>query len=102
MKLPADMGLPKDLVWKVVKPLYGIPENALYWYHTYLTHEEERLNIRHSIIDPFILMHHDRNKNLEGLVAMMVDYILMIGTQWFQDDEECELKNFKLKERKPI
>lgn len=35
---PPKMVLTRGTVWRVVKPLYGIPESGLHWYFTYLQH----------------------------------------------------------------
>lgn len=46
------MGLPGDVVVKVVNPLYGIPESWLQWYLTYLEHHIIKLGMIRSRLDP--------------------------------------------------
>lgn len=40
---PAELNLPAEVVLKVVKPMYGIPESGFHRYLTYLEHHLETL-----------------------------------------------------------
>lgn len=35
---PKEVGRPKDELWRLLKPLYGLPESSLLWYATYAGH----------------------------------------------------------------
>lgn len=48
-------GTRRNMVLKVVRPLYGIPESGLHWYLTYIDRHTERLGIIRATIDTCIL-----------------------------------------------
>jgi hypothetical protein len=54
-KLTDRIGLPRDTILKVVKPLYGVPEAGNHWFKTYHTHHTVELGIEQSIYDPCLV-----------------------------------------------
>lgn len=56
IKPPLEIGLDAGTVWRAVKPMYGIPETALNWYLTYISHNIDTLGMRRSRCDPCVLI----------------------------------------------
>lgn len=46
-----EMGLPKSVVLKAIKPLYGIPESGLLWFSSYSGHHVSTLGMTQSKVD---------------------------------------------------
>lgn len=74
------MNLPPDIVLKVVRPLYGIPDSVLHWYITYFLFHQELLEMRRARMDPCFLMRHNVDGSLDGVIVLQVDKSLGIGT----------------------
>ena len=101
IKAPLELGLPKNYVLRVEKPLYGIPESGLHWYLTYLTHHLEVLHMTRSRVDPCVL-YRTKNDKLEGMILLQVDDSLGMGNDEFLLEEERASNKFRCKERTPI
>lgn len=52
---PHEMGLKKEYVLPVIKPLFWIPESGIHLYLTYLKHHTERLGMTRATSDPYVL-----------------------------------------------
>lgn len=48
---PKELNLPEDMVLRVIKPFYGIPESGLHWYRTYLDHQLNALHMERVTVD---------------------------------------------------
>jgi hypothetical protein len=55
------------MIFKVVKPLYGVPEAGIHWYGTYSAHHREKLSIDTSTFNPYLLVTRDQ----EGLFSVV-------------------------------
>ena len=55
IELLAEIGLLKDTILKVVKPLYSIPEASNYWFSTYYKLHTNNLSIKTSTFNPYLL-----------------------------------------------
>lgn len=95
---PAEMTFPEGSVFKVEKPLYGIPEFGLRWYLTYLLHHLVRLGMKRSTAEPCILHKHDGNRPI-GVIALQVNDSFGIGTSDLLRLENDEAKIFMHKPR---
>jgi reverse transcriptase-like protein len=94
---PKDMigELPPNVIFKVIKPLYGIPEAGTHWFGTYHKHHREKLGMGTSTYDPCLLITKDKNGPF-GLVGMQTDDTLILGDNEFVKQEDVELKRAKL------
>jgi hypothetical protein len=93
--------LQEDTIWKVIKPLYGVPEAGNHWFKTYHHHHTEILAMKESTYDPCLLYTH---KDGFGIVGLQTDDTLFLGDQTFAKAEETELKKAKFlaKEREQL
>lgn len=98
IKAPVEMGLPEDVVFQAVKPLYGIPERGLHWYMTYLQYHIDKLGMEKTKAYPCLL---DKRKDgrPSGLVAFKLDDSLTMGDPDVFREEEESSSTFKSKER---
>lgn len=69
LKAPSIMGLEKEKVLKVVRPLYGMPESPMHWFKTYLEYHKEKLGMGHSELDPCFLYKLKMN-SFVGIVGL--------------------------------
>lgn len=84
--------------FRVVHPLYGIPESRLHWYILHLEHHEETLGMKRLTTDPCELL-KQKDEKLEGMVTSQVDVSLVLGTEVFLGEEELASKRFRKKPR---
>jgi hypothetical protein len=54
-ELEAELGIKKDSVLKVLKPLYGVPEAGNHWFKTYHSHHVQQLHMDQSTYNPCLL-----------------------------------------------
>ena len=87
--------LPPNVIFKVIKPLYGIPEAGTHWFGTYHKHHREKLGMGTSTYDPCLLITKDENGPF-GLVGMQTDDTLILGDNEFVKQEDVELKRAEL------
>jgi hypothetical protein len=83
--------LPKETVFWVVIPLYGIPEAGAHWYGTYEKHHRVKLGIEQSTYDPCLMVTKDPQGPF-GVVGLQTDDTLFVGDCRFVDLEDSELK----------
>ena len=78
------------IIFKVIKPLYRVPEAGIHWYNTYSNYYKDKLSMETLTFNPCLLV--TRNKDSPfGIVAMQIDDILILG-----DNAFVELKRIKL------
>jgi hypothetical protein len=94
---PKEMAqeLPPGMIFKVVKPLYGVPEAGMHWYGTYSTYHREKLSMDTSTFDPCLLVTRDEDGPF-GMVGMQTDDTLILGDDAFVEKEGVELEKAKL------
>jgi hypothetical protein len=83
------------MIFKVVKPLYGIPEAGTHWFRTYYRHHQVKLGMEPSTYDPCFLITRDQSGPF-GIVGLQTDDTLFIGDDKFIEIEDKELKAAKL------
>lgn len=98
---PEGMHLPLDMIMKVVKSLYGIPESGLYWYLTYMEHHILALNMIQFRVDRCLLFQRV-DRLLSVMVILQVDDSLIVGTKSFLRTEDEMSAAFLSKLRKAI
>lgn len=72
IKPQKELNLPEYVVLKVVKPLFGKPENVRNWNLTYLEHNLDELFLSIWKADKFMLV-GQKDAQIYGLVAPQVD-----------------------------
>ena len=55
-ELQNELGIGRDTVLKVLKPIYGVPEAGNNWFKTYHSHHIQRLKMNQSTYDPCLLL----------------------------------------------
>ena len=66
-ELLALADLPKKTIYKVIKPLYGVPESGNHWFKTYHDHHTEKLGMKQSTFDPCLFY---RNQDAFGIIRL--------------------------------
>ncbi len=91
------LGLNGDLILRVVKPLYGVPEAGNHWFKTYHSHHINQLSMEQSTYDPCLLY----SNNPFGIVGLQTDDTLFVGDIKFAEQEQLQLQKagFLAKER---
>lgn len=85
---------PPNIVFRVVRPLYGIAEAGIHWFNTYHKHHCNELGMEPSTFDPCLLITRESNGPF-GLVGMQTDDTLFLG-----DDQFVRLEDEKIREKK--
>ena len=83
------------MIFKVVKPLYGVPKAGIHWYGTYSTYYREKLSIDTSTFNPYLLVTRDEDGPF-GIVGIQTDNTLILGDDAFVEKEGVELEKAKL------
>lgn len=83
-KLAAMLRASYDCIMKVLRPLYGVPEAGNHWFATYQKQHIERLAMRESTYDSYLLY---RPQAL-GIVGLQTDDTLILASDAFAADEE--------------
>lgn len=77
----------RDIMLKVMKPLYGVPEVGNHWFATYHTLHKEKLSMTESIYD-FCFY----RSNPLGIVRMQTNDTLILADDVFASNEEEVIK----------
>lgn len=96
---PLELGLPKDTVLELLRPLYGLAEAGLHWYMTYQKFHKEDLRMSPTRLDTCLLSKSSSGDQPapEGLVALQVDDSAIAGTASFLALEEEKVQRFPCK-----
>ena len=95
---PKEANRPKDELWRLLKPLYGLPESSLLWYSTYAGHLCAIVGLECDSIDPCLFYKSISNSTTDhGLLTMQVDDTLLAGTKKFLEIEEQHAHRFPTK-----
>jgi hypothetical protein len=99
-ELLQQLGLPKDSILKVVKPLYGVPEARNHWFKTYHSHHIKELSMDQSTYDPCLLY----SNSPFGIVSLQTDDTLFLGDDVFAEQEQVQLQKarFLAKDRERL
>ena len=95
IKPPSELSLPKNIMLKIIRPLYGLAEAGTHWFHTYHNHHVEKLNMITSTFDPCLLIDNSRQQNSCSIVGLQTDDTLILADEDFAAKEEAELKKAK-------
>jgi hypothetical protein len=89
---PKELQMSSDLYWKVLRPLYGVPEAGTHWFRTYHNHHLTRLGMSQSSYDPCLLFTPYSSTKGQGIVGLQTDDTLIVCDATFRDKESTELK----------
>ena len=89
IKPPVDLQLPRNLVFRVARPLYGLAESGAHWFNTYHKHHVDKLNMATSTFNPCLLF--EKSQPTNGIIGMQTDDTLILATQQLANREEAEL-----------
>lgn len=104
---PSELGLDKDKILKVEKPLYGLAESGNHWYITYHNHHTKTLGMTPSTHDSCLLyrnMSHSPDSDSSapiGLTGLQTDDTLFLANHSFAKLEKETMK-FLCKEREKL
>ena len=99
---PPEANAPKDELWLLCRPLYGLPEAGAMWYATYSMHHRVALGMHATAVDPAVFVRHSESGDLDGIVVVQVDDTLATGSKTFLDDEKTHSSAFPSKGRTTI
>eukprot|EP00173_Palmaria_palmata_P000915 Plantae.Rhodophyta-Palmaria_palmata.ctg14716.p1 GENE.Plantae.Rhodophyta-Palmaria_palmata.ctg14716~~Plantae.Rhodophyta-Palmaria_palmata.ctg14716.p1 ORF type:complete len:201 (-),score=15.59 Plantae.Rhodophyta-Palmaria_palmata.ctg14716:638-1240(-) len=88
-----------DELWKLRRPLYGLPEAGAMWYSTFARYHRNSLMMHHTATGPAVFVRHASEGRLEGLSVLQVDDTLVIGNETFMASEAKESDAFPFKGR---
>lgn len=86
VKPPAELNLSKNVILKVLRPLYGIPEAGNHWFKTYHDHHKSELGLKQSSSDACLLY------NESAIVALQTDDTLFACNDEFKQKEQKAIK----------
>lgn len=96
-----EMIPPQNIVLRVRKPLYGIPESGIHWYLTYLEHHLGELGM--TTTRSYRCVHNKRTEEgIQAIVALQVEEALGLGSESFLAEEKQASKMLKSYPRKLI
>jgi hypothetical protein len=100
--LGSQLGIGKNSILKVIKPLYGVPEAGNHWFTTYHNHHIKELGMNSSTYDPCLLW--SNSPNYFGIVGLQTDDTLFLANTTFADAEQRQLEkaHFLAKEREQL
>ena len=88
LELISLLGGSSDYIAKVMKPLYSVPEVGNHWFATYHKHYKDKLGIKDSTYDPYLLY----SSSLFGIVGMQTDNTLILADNNFTGKEESSIQ----------
>ena len=100
VELTTQLGIGKDSILRVAKPLYGVPEAGNHWFTTYHSHHIKDLHMDQSTYDPCLLY----CTKPFGLVGLQTDDTLFLGDNDFATLEQAKLEKaqFLAKQREQL
>jgi hypothetical protein len=101
-ELAQQLGLGRDSILRVVKPLYGVPEAGNHWFKTYHSHHTKELSMEQSTYDPCLL--YSRGPSGFGVVGLQTDDTLFLADKGFAEQEQVQLQKagFLAKDREQL
>lgn len=86
---------PTGCILKIVKPLYDIPEAENHWFKAYHKHHLEKLHMKLSTHNPYLLRCQDPGKGFRA-VSIQTNDILILADNEFANQKEGEIYNTKI------
>ena len=103
MRPPVELRLHSDAILKIIKPLYGVPEAGNHWFNTYHFHHCQKLSMRQSTYDPYLLYTESSSSGF-GIVGLQTDDTLFLSDKTFaiKEEEQLQKANILAKEREKL
>ncbi|KAI0992846.1 hypothetical protein K3495_g15338 [Podosphaera aphanis] len=94
-KLPRELTnfYPSDMIMKINRPLYGIPEAGTHWWATYSKYHREKLGMNVSSYDPCLFF--TNTSDHVGIIGLQTDDTLILCDETFNLKEEHEIRRAK-------
>ncbi|KYK57237.1 hypothetical protein DCS_04244 [Drechmeria coniospora] len=86
---------PEGTIFRVMRPLYGIPEAGAHWFLTYQNHHREQLGMDQSSYDPCLMVSHPDNTAI-GIIGMQTDDTIQLGNNVFMEREDHSLQKHNI------
>ena len=90
-ELQSELRIGKDMVLKVLKPLYRVLETGNYQFKTYYLYYVQQRHMDQSMYDPYLLQ---SNKPF-GIVGLQTDNTLFLADETFVEVEQNKLYKVK-------
>ena len=84
------------IIFKVIKPLYRVPEAGIHWYNTYSNYYKDKLSMETLTFNPCLLVTRNKDGLFEIVIIQTNDIFIL------RDDAFVELEYIKLKKIKLI
>ena len=98
---PPEIGLPEGRLFRVARPLYGIPEAGMHWFSTYHKHHVQALGMTPTAYDPCLLFTPGLLSNSKsgprGVTCLQTDDTANAGNEEFIRLEEANSARFQCK-----
>lgn len=106
---PTSLKLSKDILFRVKKPLYGLPEAGVHWFKTYHAHFTAKLGMKPAIHDLCFLYKQkslaikaESESLVRGITCLQTDDTGNAGNDSFMKMEEVASKQFDCKPATPL
>ncbi|KYK61933.1 hypothetical protein DCS_03078 [Drechmeria coniospora] len=86
---------PEGTIFRVMRPLYGIPEAGAHWFLTYQNHYRDKMEMDASSYDPCLMVSRSESKSI-GIVGMQTDDTIQLGNTAFMEMEDQSLQQHKI------
>ncbi len=102
-----EFGLSEDMLLRIVRPLYGVPEAGLHWFKTYHGFHKRKLGLTPAPHDLCLLftkhgMSLDKVKKPAAITCLQTDDSLCLGNSQFLALEDESTKQFECKPLKKL
>ncbi|KAI0994868.1 hypothetical protein K3495_g13313 [Podosphaera aphanis] len=89
-----EFGLPSNILLRIARPLYGIPEAGTHWLNTYQKHHIEKLCMQTSTFDSCLLYseHATKHRRGHGIIGLQTDDTLIVADDEFLLHEKNAIK----------
>ena len=98
VKPTKEFELTPNVLFKLLRPLYGLPDAGDYWHMKFANHLRDDLHMRDTIGDLSLFFHHTRGK-LDGILGTYIDDSLIAGTPTVETLTDKTLRKFESRER---
>lgn len=106
MRPPISLNYPKHVLFRIQKPLYGIPEAGVHWFTTYHRYHRNRLHMTSSPFEMCFMFtkaafQHDasHDSHPRGSVCLQTDDTAYLGNEAFIVKEGRRRTQFQSKEK---
>ena len=91
IKPPKEAACQQTVIWKLLKPVYGLQDASLRWFAR-VCEELKKIGFTACPFEPTLFI-FVKDGQLLGLVSFHFDDFLFIGSEYFSQTATCKLKN---------